>query len=211
MFLPGEEQLELQRGIRDVLSGAWPVDRLTTTPPQRVEELHPIWAPLLTAGLWDLQGELGLGWAETVGVFEELGRALMPGPLVPTFLLAHMAVDAEPGPVTAVGADDPPLVSNLDVSTYVAVIGDGRVRLLRTEELRAVPVESVDPFASLHRAESWPTGQVLDVDPVDFVRRGALLTAAIQAGIAGRLTDLAVAYAKSREQFGRVIGGFQAV
>jgi alkylation response protein AidB-like acyl-CoA dehydrogenase len=38
-----------------------------------------------------------------------------------------------------------------------------------------------------------------------------LLTAALQVGLAARLTELAVGYAKTREQFGRVIGSFQAV
>ena len=42
-------------------------------------------------------------------------------------------------------------------------------------------------------------------------RDGALLTAALQVGLAGWSTDLATAYAKTRTQFGRVIGGFQAV
>src|SRR5437763_1343328 len=42
-------------------------------------------------------------------------------------------------------------------------------------------------------------------------REGAVLTAALQVGIATRLTELAVDYAKQREQFGRTIGSFQAV
>ena len=38
-----------------------------------------------------------------------------------------------------------------------------------------------------------------------------LLTAALQVGLADRLTELAVEYAKTREQFDRPIGSFQAV
>jgi alkylation response protein AidB-like acyl-CoA dehydrogenase len=40
---------------------------------------------------------------------------------------------------------------------------------------------------------------------------GAVLTAALQVGLAARLTELSVDYAKVREQFGRTIGSFQAV
>lgn len=211
MFLPTDDQRELQRGVRDVLAGVWPLEKLSGPPPATAEELHAVWSPLGDFGLWDLQGELGLGWADTVGVFEEFGRFLLPGPVVPTFLLAHLAVNAEPGPVTAAGEGDVPLVSGLSVSTWVALIGAEQVRLLRSDDLRANPLPAVDPLSSLHEVESWPDGIVLDIDAVEFVRRGALLTAAVQVGIAGRLTDLAVDYAKSREQFGRTIGGFQAV
>jgi alkylation response protein AidB-like acyl-CoA dehydrogenase len=42
-------------------------------------------------------------------------------------------------------------------------------------------------------------------------RDGAVLTAALQVGMAQWSCDLAVEYAKGRVQFGRPIGGFQAV
>jgi alkylation response protein AidB-like acyl-CoA dehydrogenase len=42
-------------------------------------------------------------------------------------------------------------------------------------------------------------------------RDGALLTAALQVGHAGEALDLAVSYAKERQQFGTPIGSFQAV
>ena len=44
-----------------------------------------------------------------------------------------------------------------------------------------------------------------------WCREGAVLTAAMQVGASFAAIDLAVQYAKGREQFGRPIGAFQAV
>jgi alkylation response protein AidB-like acyl-CoA dehydrogenase len=58
-----------------------------------------------------------------------------------------------------------------------------------------------------------PTGDV--VAGPDLARQfqlvGAVLTGALQAGIASRTVELATAYAKEREQFGRAIGSFQTI
>ncbi|WP_234101977.1 acyl-CoA dehydrogenase family protein, partial [Streptomyces venezuelae] len=66
----------------------------------------------------------------------------------------------------------------------------------------AVPVRSVDPLTPLHRVPA-KGGAEAGVE--------VLLTAAEQVGSAGRTTEMAVSYAREREQFGQVIGGFQAV
>jgi alkylation response protein AidB-like acyl-CoA dehydrogenase len=58
-----------------------------------------------------------------------------------------------------------------------------------------------------------PAGELI-ADAVTAERArlvGIVLTSALQLGLALRATELATAYAKEREQFGRVIGSFQAV
>jgi alkylation response protein AidB-like acyl-CoA dehydrogenase len=72
----------------------------------------------------------------------------------------------------------------------------------------AVPVRSVDPLTPLHRLPGRPA---LPDDCPHGVGTGDLLTAAEQLGSAGRTTEMAVEYARTREQFGQPIGGFQAV
>ena len=200
-FLPTDEQVELQRGVRDLLTDRFPVDRLS----QGFDA--PLWRALDETGVFGLRTELGLGLAEAVLVFEELGRAALPGPLVATFL----AGDRADGPVALVEARQSPLlVAHLDVATAVLVI-DGDVRLGPVPT--GTPVaEAIDPLSPLHELTSVPTGTVVaGLDPQRVRLDGALLTAALQVGLAARLTQLSVGYAGEREQFGRSIGGFQAV
>jgi alkylation response protein AidB-like acyl-CoA dehydrogenase len=71
----------------------------------------------------------------------------------------------------------------------------------------------MDPLTPLWIVSTLPDGTEVGGSDLSarWRRDGALLTAALQVGLAGWSTDLATAYAKARSQFGRVIGGFQAV
>ena len=201
-FLPTDDQLELQRGVREQLKDVFPLERLPSGYDANV------WRALTDTGVFALRTDLGLGLADAVLVFEELGKACVPGPLVSTFLAAGYA----DGPVALVEAEQTPLlVAHLDVATAVLVIGtDARLAAV-PQDATSVP-DPIDPLSPLHELIRVPAGEPLDGIDVDAVRReGAVLTVALQVGLAARLTELAVAYAKEREQFGRTIGSFQAV
>ena len=164
----------------------------------------------------------GLSMAEAVVVFEELGRALVPGPLVGTFLAARAGlVDGAAEGRARVGVHGagpgPDLVEHLgslDALLVFTFAADGRgpVRLLApvTAE-NATRVEApLDPLTPMWRVDALPTGEPVPGDD-GLWRDGALLTAALQVGHAAEALDLAVAYAKDRQQFGTPIGSFQAV
>ena len=199
-FLPTTEQLELQRGVRDLLADRFPLDRLS----QGFDDAA--WRALDETGVFGLRAELGLGLAEAVLVFEELGRACVPGPLVATFLVG----DRVDGPVALVEADQTPLLAaHLDVATAVLVL-DTDVRLAPVPS--GTPVEEpIDPLSPLTELTAIPAGEATGLDIQQVRLDGAVLTAALQVGLAARLTQLSVGYAGEREQFGRSIGGFQAV
>src|SRR3954470_12863777 len=112
-FLPTADQVDLQHGVREMLASVSPLERLDAgwTP--------SLWQRLEDTGVFALRTELGLGMVESVLVFEELGRAAVPGPLVASALLAGQ----EPGPVTVVDAGTSPLlVPHLAISSSVLVL-----------------------------------------------------------------------------------------
>jgi alkylation response protein AidB-like acyl-CoA dehydrogenase len=203
-FLPTGDQLDLQRGVRDLLTSRFGLDQLF----QPYDDT--LWQDLTETGVFSLRTDLELGFADAVLVFEELGRAAVRGPLVGTFLAAGTAV---PGPVTVVDPlGDPLLVTHLDIATSLLVLDDVGPRLVAPVAGVELP-EPLDPLSPMHELAAVPTdpGTPLDVPIAQLRLQGALLTAALQVGLAARLTELAVEWAKQREQFGKVIGSFQAV
>ncbi|MFG2872143.1 acyl-CoA dehydrogenase family protein [Streptomyces sp. NPDC048338] len=204
-----EDQRALRAGVRELLAGRFGAQELRTAVAAGTLD-RALWRELGEAGLFALRlpeeaGGVGLGLPEAVLVFEEAGRALLPGPLVATHLAAGEVPGAAEGKTVVTGPDGG-LVEWLDEADVV-----------RGDVSGAVPVRSVDPLTPLHRLpgpdggarreRASATGPVPDA----LVATGALLTAAEQLGSAGRTTEAAVRHAREREQFGRPIGAFQAV
>ncbi|MFJ6569983.1 acyl-CoA dehydrogenase family protein [Streptomyces sp. NPDC091292] len=157
-----------------------------------------LWRELGDAGFFALRlpeadGGVGLGLPEAVLLFEETGRALLPGPLVATHLAAGEVPGAGEG-TAVVTAVDGTLVEWIDAADVV--LGD---------VTGAAPVRPVDPLTPLHRVPGPRRPPAATADTAD------LLTAAQQLGSAARTCEMAVQYAQEREQFGQKIGAFQAV
>jgi alkylation response protein AidB-like acyl-CoA dehydrogenase len=200
------DQRALRDGLRDVLDDLWNADRLREATPVTGKE----WRRLAEIGVFDLGG-MGLGLADAVVLFEELGAALFPGPLVATAL----AADLVPGDavVTAVDLRTPVvLAEHLDVATHVVTVADDGLGLLRPAALAATAVDRpLDPLTPVWLVTDGVRGQAIDSPVAAWMSRGAVLTSALQVGVARGALDLAVRYAKERSQFDRVVGGFQAV
>ncbi|MFF1694724.1 acyl-CoA dehydrogenase family protein [Streptomyces sp. NPDC058257] len=202
-FQLSDDQLALRGGMREILEGRFGAGVLrAAADSSRVPSLdRALWRELGDAGFFSLrvpeeEGGVGLGLPEAVLAFEEAGRALLPGPLVATFLAARDVAGAARGVtvVTAVsGGLGGGLVPWLDEADVV-----------RGDASGAVPLRSVDPLTPLHRVPGGGgegnTGAEAD-----------LLIAAEQLGSAAKTCETAVRYARERTQFGQAIGAFQAV
>ncbi|WP_367043024.1 acyl-CoA dehydrogenase family protein [Streptomyces sp. Je 1-332] len=205
-----EDQRALQGGVRELLDGRFDAAALRAAADSGTPSLdRALWRELGEAGFFSLrvpeeEGGVGLGLPEAVLVFEEAGRALLPGPLVATFLAAREVTGAAQGAtvVTTVSGGLVPWLDEADV-----VHGDVS---------GAVPLRSVDPLTPLHRVPGDQQGWAASSEaPSAFTAAASseadLLIAAEQLGSAGRTCEMAVRYARERTQFGRSIGSFQAV
>ncbi|MEU9253587.1 acyl-CoA dehydrogenase family protein [Streptomyces sp. NPDC048270] len=200
-FQPTEEQRDLRAGVRDLLAGRYGREALRASVDSGVCVDRGLWRELGEAGFFALrlpesEGGVGLGLPEAVIVFEEAGRALLPGPLVAT----HLAAGAVPG-----AASGAAVVTAFDLGgDLVSYLGEADAVLGGTGLPSGSPVRSADPLTPLHRVSAG-------ADVSSYTAEGAVLTAALQVGSALRTVELAVRYAGEREQFGQPIGAFQAV
>ena len=106
------------------------------------------------------------------------------------------------------------IVEHLGDIDVLLVLSDAGVERLDPSTLVATPLpRPMDPLTPVWAVGELPVGDlVAGPDIAAWWRRdGAVLTAAQQVGMAQWACDLAVGYAKERVQFGRPIGGFQAV
>jgi alkylation response protein AidB-like acyl-CoA dehydrogenase len=218
-----------------------PVPRALLDTEPAADELPPFWGALAEVGwlglhLPEQHGGQGYGLGELVVVLEELGRAVAPGPFLPSALFG--AVIARWGDEEAKAALLPGLASGEVVGTVV--IGSGRghravpsghlathvlVPLLGlpdeqvawevwpTADLQPEAQQSLDRtrrVAWLHAESAGPVAR-LDLPATAVQDLAAVLFAAEGVGMAAWCVDTASEHAKVREQFGSPIGRFQAV
>jgi alkylation response protein AidB-like acyl-CoA dehydrogenase len=206
-------------------------------------------------------GGQGLGIVDLAVLFEEMGYALAPSPLlsntVAGLVLATVGDDAqrerwlaplargelrgtpalfEAGTSAAIGefgmqakADGEGVVLDgekvlvMDAASadfLVVATADGRRHLVErdAEGVTVAAEKSIDPTRRLHSVrfegvrvapEATLAGGQEDYEPVLW--RACTAIAAESTGVAQRAMEMAVEYAKERQQFGRPIGAYQAV
>lgn len=167
------------------------------------------------------QGGLGLGVVDGVLIAVELGRAGVAEPLADSALVAVSVLAAAGGheallAAIATGAarvalQHPvnPWVADLDAATHL-LSSDGDGLFLSTVTTKPQPLDSVDPLRNLY-APAAPAERTAVGGADTLLNHATLMAAAQLVGLADAMLAMSIEYAKSRNQFGQAIGGFQAI
>ncbi|MFB4306628.1 acyl-CoA dehydrogenase family protein [Actinomadura sp. GTD37] len=174
-----------------------------------------LWSAVAEAGVFAVAvpeefGGAGLLPVELVVAVEELGRAAAPGPYVETLAAAELLGES---PWLSRIAEGEAVVSLAVPHALDADVADLVLTLDRVERKAGEPLASLDPARRLFRVEGGAgfTDALRRGDSPAGADLGVLLCAAQQVGIGQALLDVSVEYAKTRQQFGRPIGEYQAI
>jgi alkylation response protein AidB-like acyl-CoA dehydrogenase len=261
-----DEQQAIRAAARDFLAARYRSGRIR----ELVETEHgfeqPDWEEMAELGwpglaLPERWGGQGLGIVELAVLFEEMGYALAPSPLLSTTVaglaLAARGTDEQrerwlrplaagearatlalfdAGAPAAIGdfamearQDGDGLVLDgekvlvMDAAAadlLLVATADGRRHIVErgAEGLAISAEQSLDPTRRLHSVrfdgvrvgpEATLSGEQADYLPVLW--RACVAVAAESTGVAQRTMEMAVSYARERQQFGRPIGAYQAV
>ena len=147
---------------------------------------------------------------------EQTGYVAAPGPFLATMLYASLVGDdgATTGTVALIGDDTHPFVLEADRVDRIAIVVPGpKLAVVDRAEIGFRHVQTVDFSRRLFTIDGAPVhGEPLDAAAFAAWRdRAHTSLAAEMVGVARRIFDMALAYAKEREQFDRPIGSFQAI
>jgi alkylation response protein AidB-like acyl-CoA dehydrogenase len=200
-----DDQRLFAEGLRDLLAKECPTSVVRAAWDDGTGHSPGLWNHLDEMGVLGLlvdEADRGMGATEVDAVllWQELGRAGVPGPV-----LEHMAaaplVAAQHASIVTAGLDGP-YVPHAGVADTI-VTPDGALTDYTADE-----VASLDGGRRLYAVTG---GETRAIDTAVVADRLALASAAYLVGLGDRMIEIAGEHARQREQFGRPIGSFQAV
>jgi len=253
-----ESQEFLKNSAREFFEGECPgaeMRRLMETDNAYDEAL---WSKLTDQGYTGIifpeaYGGVGLGKVELMLLMEEAGRALLPGPLFSTVVLAGSVLEAVATPankkkylapicsgearatvaVLEAGASwnqrdvrlsatngklsgEKLFVADAAVADFILVVARNGVFIVdgKAHGLKISPMSAMDLTRKIYVVEFSNTPAEEIGATTDLPRAFDIATAALAAEIVGgmqRTLEITVEYAKTRKQFGKPIGMFQAI
>jgi alkylation response protein AidB-like acyl-CoA dehydrogenase len=225
-----DEQQEIQRTAREFLSARFPPEKVREVAESRAHD-EGMWSEICELG-WpgiaidEAYGGQGLGMVELVILCEELGYACAPTPFLSNAAAGLIVLAAGTGeqregwlPGMASGEargaaaftpDEAAIVPDAEGAAVIVLPEGDAATLVQASGAQVEPLELIDSTRSYARV-STSSGDSLPGDLDAGLARVAVAVAAELTGLAQRAMEMAVDYAKEREQFGRPIGSYQAV
>jgi alkylation response protein AidB-like acyl-CoA dehydrogenase len=226
-----DEQREIQSTAREFLSDRFKPEKVRELAESRAYD-DAIWREISELG-WpgiavaEEDGGQGLGLIELVLIAEQTGYALAPTPLMSTWnaalFLSEGSDEQRERWLPGVAAGETPAAAAFDGRTEGSVVpdaegaavlllsgGEDAARVVDPSDATIVPLDLIDTTRRYFKV-SADGGEEIPGDADDAANRACVALAAELTGVAARAMDMAVDYAKEREQFGRAIGAYQAV
>jgi len=227
-LLPDAEQQALIAAVVDFLEHEMPVDRLRPAAGGASIPVQPDrWADFAAlgwfgVGLPEALGGIGLGVAEEVWIFRELGRHLVTPGVFAAAMAARLAAAEQPKLAVAIAGGMQRVALATDTDGTCRLLDAGAADMLLKIDADSLclfrsdaftdrrSVAALDGSVTLERAALVGVPPLRSDDPV-LLRTARLLLLAQMIGAAEAALALTIDYAKLREQFGRPIASFQAI
>ena len=173
-------------------------------------------------------GGQGLGVVELVILMEELGYVAAPSPFMSNAaaglmvqfagsdaqrsrLLPGVASGEARGTVGVVAGDGvAPMVPDAELASFIVLVDGSSAVLFEPDGASVERVDTIEDTRPYSRV-SASGGEALEGDVEGAFARVAVALSGELVGLSQRSLDMAVEYAKDRQQFGRPIGAYQAV
>jgi alkylation response protein AidB-like acyl-CoA dehydrogenase len=225
-----DEQQAIKDTAREMLSARTPLAKVRESAESR-EYDDALWREIRELGwpgiaLPDAVGGQGLGMIELVILCEELGYACAPSPFLSNAsagLFIHHAGSEDQrerwlpgiasGEERGAAAFEPrsnEIVVDAEGASVLVLNNSDRAVLAEPAHAEITPVELIDATRSFARVTASSEDE-LPGDVESAADRSVVALAAELTGIAQRALEIAVDYAKDRQQFDRPIGAYQAV
>ena len=233
-----DDQKMLRDTVREVLQRECAPEVVRAVWEGRPEGARAVWNTLAETGVIGMTasedaGGMGMTELDVLLPLEEIGYAALPGPIVDTVavgipLLEAAGTDAQKerwiGPAAAgearivVSFEDRLIVPHASSADVLIAERAGAAFCVPIADASVTPECSVDRARNLGRVSFERAAQYRMREDVDLAalfalsrERAALGAAAQLLGLSRRMLDMAVQYAKDREQFGKPIGAQQAI